>query len=372
MYGLSQEHFAVNPKTEYKVFFAREEEFHRFHNDLIGTMDSGRVPRYVVYGLFGVGKTHFLLHLSYEIRDKAEPVYIETPSIHRRTSFLEFHRAIVSALGRRTTIDLLTQGLKKPSKALELGLSEDTIYVLSNALKEKQHFLLWKFLTGEKLKAAEADRIEAVRPQLSIEEAVDILNALAILHERTNRKPLLLLVDEFETTRHLGGDAKTAFTEAMRSLVDEASRVAVVFALTARSLAEIPSVIEDEPVRRRIGITNFIEFRPYEEDLLRKFMKQVIEYRRAPKFNIKNALASLQANETVDAESYPFSQEALKEIVSSVVLFYEQNRIEAVRPKEALDMMDKSLRLAISRKLPFIGKDTIISVREETVEALKL
>ncbi len=372
MYGLRYEYFTINPKKEFQVFFAREEEFARFYRDLVGMLDSRRVPRYVVFGLFGVGKTHFLLHLGHEIADRADAVYVETPSSHRRTSFVEFYRSIISALGRNTILSLLEEGMRNPEAAKEFGLSEDLAYVINNAVKEKKFYILWKFLSGEKLKPAEAEALQAVRPGLSAEEAVTLLNTVAIIHERTKGKPLLLLVDEFENTMNIGGDARTAFTEAMRSLVDEGSRVGVVFALTSRALAEMPSAIYDEPVRRRIGITNYIPFQEYKEDELEKFMHQTISYRRESEFDIKGALANLKTSETIEFDTYPFSREALREIVNSVVLFREQGKVEALRPKEALEMMDKGLRVAIATKLPFIGRETILAVREEVVEALRL
>jgi len=372
MYGLKHEYFMINPKKEFQVFFARQEEFQRFYEDLLATMDMGRVPRYVLCGAFGVGKTHFLQHLKYKISDRADGIYVATPPCHRRSSFIEFYREVVSTMGRMTVTGLLREGLKSRARTKEMELSEDLAYVIDNALKEKKSFLLWKFLSGEKIKSAEADRLEAVRPQLFAEDAVAILNAIAIQHEKINKRPLLLLVDEFETTMNLGGDAKVEFTEALRSLVDEGSRVGIVFALTARSLAEMPDPLDTEPVRRRIGITNFIEFDEYKDEELERFMRQVIQYRRDSKFDVKKLLGSLQTKETVDVETFPFSGEALKEIANSVVLFKEQNKIEAVRPKEALEIMDRALRVATLRKLPFINKDIILAVRDEVVEALKV
>src|SRR5207249_1117199 len=172
IYGLKQEHFAINPKEEFHIFFAREDEFDRFLEDLTATLDSGRIPRYVVFGLFGVGKTHFLLHLKHMISDKTEAVYLETPSAHRRTSFLDFYRTVISALGRGNVIDLLTSGMKKHARLRELGLGEDIAHVVSKAVKDGEQFILWRYLSGEKLKSTEADKLEAVRPALSSEDAV--------------------------------------------------------------------------------------------------------------------------------------------------------------------------------------------------------
>jgi len=371
MYGLRQEYFSINPKKEFQVFLARGEEFQKFYEDLVATMNVERIPHYVLYGSFGVGKTHFLLHLKYRIAERADGVYVATPSCHRRTSFVEFYRAVVSAIGRTTVTDLLARAVKNRAKLSELGLSEDLAYVIDKAMKSKASFLLWKFISGEKLKAAEAEKLETVRPQLSAEDAVSILNTIAIQYRKINKKPLLLLVDEFETTINLGGDAKVEFTEALRSIVDEGSSIGVVFALTARAIAEIPEPLELDQVKRRIGVTNYVEFDEYKDEELEKFMREVIHYRHDPTFDTQKALGTLQTKETVDVDTFPFSREALKEIVSSVVLFKEQRVIEAVRPRDALDMMDKALRLAIVKKIPFIGKDLILAVRDEILETFK-
>jgi Cdc6-like AAA superfamily ATPase len=373
MYGLTLPYFSTSPKTDRQVFFARNEEFRRFFEDMTGTIESGRTPRYVVFGLYGIGKTHFLYHLQYEIsRTKvADAVYVETPSCHKRTSFVDFYRAIVTTLGKDLVIQNLADGLANRKK-IDLGLSEDLAVIVENALKKKQGFLLRKWLNGEKLKASEAELLEAVYTQLTDQDAVTILNALAIIHEHANGRPLIILVDEFENTLHIAGDARVSFTEAMRSLVDDTSRMGVVFALTSRGLAEMPDSLYRDTVRRRIGLTNFIAFKPYDENELERFIHEAIGYRRDPKFNMRNALATLESGETSSPETYPFTIEAVKEIVASVILFAEQDKIETIRPKEALEIMDKALRVTSSEKSTLIGKDIILQVRNEVVEALRL
>ena len=372
MFGLTAEHYSINPKEEYDVFLVRQKEFQEFYQDLLGTLNSGKVPKYVVYGSFGIGKTHFLYHLKKLVSDVSEPIYLQTPPSHRRTSFTEFYGAVLSEIGRTRVMDVLGKGAAKPGKLRKLGMSEDLALVVENAIKNDKTFLLWKFLSGIRLKSSEADDLETIHTELAPDDAVAILNALGALNEEAGGKPLLLLVDEFESTSNIGGDARVVFTEAVRSLVDESSRVGVVFAVTARALAEMPGPIDYEPVRRRIGLTNYIQFKDYNENELEEFVYEAIQYRRDKKFDIKGALAGLKTNETVDSQSYPFSKEAVKEIVSSVALFAANNKIEAARPKELLELMDKGMRVALLNKKPFVSKDIIRKVSDEVVEGLSL
>jgi len=375
-YGLKIDHFLINPKKEYQVFFVREEAFDNFLKDLNSTSDSGRVPRYVVFGLFAVGKTQFLLHLKYKLASKALCIYVESPSCHRRTRFVEFYRSMIMALGRQVVIDRLAKGLdfiqQNQKESAEIGLSQELAAVISTALANKQQFTLWQWLTGQKLSATDAASIGTVTREISDEDAVAVLNAMAILSMIFDKKPMIFLMDEFESTYHLGGDARTLFSEAIRSLVDEGSQVGVIFALTARSMAEVPPVLDYDPVKRRIGLTNYVRFSEYSEDELERFIKQVISYRRDEHFNAKEAVSSLKSSETNDERTYPFSREAIEEIVKSVVHFAEEGQIDCVRPKEALEIMDKALRLAIEKKMPSINKDVILTVRGQVVEALKI
>jgi Cdc6-like AAA superfamily ATPase len=376
VYGLKLEYFVINPKTEYQVFFVRDEEFRRFLGDLNATIDSGRIPHYVIFGWFGLGKTQSLLHLRHELNSKADSVYVVTPSCHRRTRFVEFYRSIVNAMGRQTVIDMLTKGInlvqQNRKQISEIGLSEELTNVVSKAVDTKQQFLLWRFIVGQKLSASEAAGLEAVKRELSDEDAAVILEALAVLNLEFNKRPLLLLIDEFEHAAEITGDAKNTFTEAIRTMVDEGSHVGVVFALTGRSMGEFPSSVADDSVRRRIGITNYISFKEYTEVELEQFITQVISYRRDKQFDVKKAVSSIHIPETVTEATYPFTREAIDEIVRSVVLFKEQGKIDAVRPKEALEIMDKGLRMAIDKKSPAIEKDFILSVRDQVVEALSL
>jgi len=372
MYGMKEEHYAINPRTEHAAFFVRQSEFKRFYDDLLGTLASGRVPRYVIFGSFGVGKTHFLYHLKSRLSEKAEAIYLQTPPSHRRTSFIEFYSTIISEIGRSQITALLAQALKKPERMKELGLNEDLIHVIATASSNGEDFLLWKFLSGIKLKASEADKIEALRPELTADDAVALLNTLSAMQKESGGKPIVLLIDEFENTGHIGGDAKIIFTEAVRAMVDEASKVGVIFALTARSTAEMPAPVIDEPVKRRIGLTNYLQIRDYDEAELSELAHNVIDYRRDPKFDVKKAVTAVKADEKVTAGSYPFSEEAIQQVVSSVIVFAEQGRIDAKRPKEVLEIMDRALREAVKKEAGFIGAKTVEEVREDVVEAMPL
>jgi len=124
---MKRDYFLINPKKEYDVFFVREKEFDQFIGDVRATITSGRAPRYVVFGFYGVGKTQFLLHLKARLVE-AECIYVEMPSCHRRSRFVDFYRTIVMSLGKRRVIDTLSKGINYVNQGGKthsmIGLSE--------------------------------------------------------------------------------------------------------------------------------------------------------------------------------------------------------------------------------------------------------
>jgi len=87
---------------------------------------------------------------------------------------------------------------------------------------------------------------------------------------------------------------------------------------------------------------------------------------------VKKVIAAVKTDEKVTPESYPFSEEAVQQVVNSVIVFAEQGRIDAKRPKEVLEIMDRALREATNKEAEFISSKTIDKVREDVVEAIPL
>lgn len=381
LFGLEKDYFALNPKTEFKAYFVKEkkEEVDRLVQDIKRTIAVGRYPKLVVYGALGLGKTHFLFHLKYRLQNVARCIYVETPPSHRRTRFTDLHGVIMREIGRSYVMDILERAVAK-AKAAKVSLSRftkiggDICDVIQSAIEQEKYYVLWRYLSGEKLRSAEARDIEAVRSQLSEDEAVTVLNTLAYLLKNTeeDKRPMLLLVDEIENTRLIGGDSATLFVEANRSLTDESSNVGIIFAATVRAVAELPRTITEKSVASRIGYTNFIQFKDYSEETLREFITDVINYRRQKAADIGALLKEAQRNtsEQLNEAFYPFTEEAIAEIVSTVSQLYRKGKTDAMGPRETLHIMDACLREASDR--PAITSEIVIDVRDELAAKLEL
>jgi len=118
----------------------------------------------------------------------------------------------------------------------------------------------------------------------------------------------------------------------------------------------VPYTIVDDPVRRRIGLPNFIFYEEYTREELEQLIHQLLEFRREEGFKPEQHLKSIkeEASETLNASTYPFTKEAVKLAIDKVFELRESGKIDSIRPKEALDLLDYALSLGVQDKMPVL------------------
>ena len=177
MYGLKADYFTLNPKTESTVYFVRKAEADEFIDYMRMTIKSGRVPKAVVFGAFGLGKTHFLHYVMHNLQDVTRAIYIETPPFHRRSRFTDLYGAIMRKMGGRYVLDLFEYAVKvatSKGQTLDtyLNLDPDMAFTIQRSIKSKDQHTLWRYLAGEKLRSAEVRAISAMGNQVNEDEAI--------------------------------------------------------------------------------------------------------------------------------------------------------------------------------------------------------
>jgi len=180
-------------------------------------------------------------------------------------------------------------------------------------------------------------------------------------------KKLVIFMDELENTANIFGDSRVMFTEAIRGLVDESSYVGMVFVVSARSLEGIPIALTDEPVKRRIGISNYLSFKEYEKEELDGLIREIIAYRRNSEININEMIDTLSEEDIqkTSTDIYPFTNKSIDKIIETVYILRREGLIDGIRPKEALSIMDDAVAYAIHNELNMIDEDDIEIVAEK-------
>src|SRR5437870_5987026 len=104
-FGLKEEHkdFSIETDTDAALFFARHELDEHLQAMLRRSFRTSNPPKMVLYGDWGVGKTHTMRHMQYVIEHnedfQATVVFVELPDINSRSTFQVAHAALLDAMG---------------------------------------------------------------------------------------------------------------------------------------------------------------------------------------------------------------------------------------------------------------------------------
>jgi len=368
-YGFSQEYLKPNPMKEPKAFIGpRKKSAEKIVEDIRSIIDSGRPVKMVIYGMFGIGKTHLITNVKEKIRDFVEPYYVECPSQHRRSHFREIEEVMMKKIGKAAFMNNLRKCFEEYQGQTSeivffLDVDADFVEILRKGIIEDEG-LLWRYLLGQKITTAQTITLTAVKQQIDDLDATKIISITAKLFEKYEGKKILFMIDEMEKTNPLMGESMSMYRDSIRALMDISNSASILMISTARELDQF-RLLNDDPIIRRIGLHNFKIFKDYDNDELLELMKDVIKERRKADFSVKEKLKSIETQEKISEDIYPFSEESLKEMIEHVRFLADNNMISGVRPSELLDLMDLSISKAKKKNSQFIGKKIVKEVTDE-------
>jgi len=329
---------AIDPQKDGSIFLGpKKQAVNRIIEDIRQTVKVGRLPKKVVLGVFGIGKTHFIHYAMHQLQDVIYPIYVEVPPTHRRSRFTDVYNVVLRRFGKDQVMDLLVDCLKAKSEVL--SIEPELTRIIAKSLGP-QSFLLWKFLSGSKLTARELEKMDLGHRTIYEDEAVWALNVIGDAILRRKERPLVIFFDEFENTAAIQGDSFSMFTEAVRGMVDESSKIGAVFVASGREVADFPGTITEPPVKRRIGVHNYINFTEYSQDELIQFMEEVLLYKRRQNVDIENIIECSNTTEEINNRTFPFTRKALELITKTIYNLRVEGKIPSLRPSDALDFLN--------------------------------
>src|SRR5436190_18582946 len=104
-FGLKDGHndFSIENDSDAELFFARHELDEKLNAILRRSFRTGNPPKMVLYGDWGVGKTHTMRHVEFVIEHNASfeatVVFVEMPDIVSKATFQVAHASLLDALG---------------------------------------------------------------------------------------------------------------------------------------------------------------------------------------------------------------------------------------------------------------------------------
>jgi hypothetical protein len=322
--------FTIDPISipgDAQYYFGRSDTKTRLEKQLRRSFVSPGVPKMMIYGPFGSGKTHTLLHLKH-ILDTSPPdscrgePYTAYTAVEMRSNSgaTHLHTQIMEALG----MDALVSWVRQMSeKTPDLNDAINTLtrdFNIRAALREiripgDNSFAAWRWLSGQALKSSELNALRITR-NLSEVNTADLAEALVAVGKLAElvEKRLIFLLDELEGLNNVRvGDNANAISQYFRRLAEPGNSTAgfiVAFAANVRD--DVPSIIDRGDIRTRIGESNYVEIDnlPAIADVKRFVGELVGDFTRDACAADAISAFSLNTNRAI----YPFEEAALVQL----------------------------------------------------------
>lgn len=321
-----RESFTIDPRInpeDARFYFGRDEIKAQLKAQIRRAFVEPGVPKMVIYGSYGSGKTQTLYHLQYFLQEeppkslKLKPRMVDVVlEMQSKSNHLDWHLQLMEALGKDVVakwVDALFNKVPNLDQLLEQLMND---YNLTQAVKNIRGggdipLLAWRWLSGNHLTAAELQRLQVTRNlgDVGAGDMVNVLVGLGRLAEQNGDK-LIFLMDEAEQFNNIRNpDALESVHSYLRKMA-EAWNSSVGFIISAYSLTidDMPEMMVRQDVRTRIGAHNYVEIPPLPsvEDV-RKFLNQLlaefIDQKAAEKKIQKEGLG-------IPLETYPLSADA--------------------------------------------------------------
>ncbi|WP_316395209.1 hypothetical protein [Bradyrhizobium sp. 33ap4] len=381
--------FQLEPEQHPEFIFGTRERAQRDH--LLGEIEGASYGdagfKAVVFGDYGRGKTRMCQNLRFEIQRhqlRIFPIYVKCSSF---TSKAPFHSLFREMIMRHSTADmtriateygrLVAAGTARP--LIEIVQSEDIALVMGQGLALLNAEMVrrcMRWLSGEGKVPMEGIG-PAIKPQLSdSSEFGAVMRGLSHMIAAVDRKVVVYFIDEAERFNNItNADAFTVWLVSLRELTEIAG-IGLIFFVGAISRNELPVLLLQEEIMRRIGVVNYIEFLNPSRDELRAFVKELFStcIRKgevpephkliAPQEvldpNIPDELATITQNDEARLDAFPFEPDALDEFIEDVAAGGSANK-----PSEVLKRLLKATQRAIRKDRRTIDRSIVAEINAE-------
>jgi len=308
----------INP-TDAQFYFGRDQLRDRMKRQISRAFIDPQVPKMMIWGAYGSGKTQTLYYLAHELVNstpascKGSPHVVHLGIEVQSKSMADlWHLQMTESLGM-TTVQGWLQTLF--SKCANFDQEVDRLTDDPNiALAFKQlrgggdlAFSAWRWLTGQRLTTKELQEIKVTRNlvDVGVGDMVLALQSIGNLARAVDRC-LIFCVDEMEELRNIrAGDSADSWHQYARKLADNSNfSVGFIISFFAVTLDDAPKMLIRDDVRTRISGANIIELETLSapanvKTFVEEMLAHLIEQTKAEKLIQKEKLPSTM-------KTYPF------------------------------------------------------------------
>jgi len=365
----NRESFMIDPKInpeDARFYFGRHEIKHWIIGQLKRSFVDPGIPKMILYGPYGSGKTQTLFHIEYYLK-KSKPgsckflpktVHLDLEMLSKSTNF-DLHIQLLEAIGKDVVVKWIEQLRNKGNLEIELRkITSDTniISVMINLPAGGDIGLsAWRWICGQTLSTRELEQLRVTR-ELGRLGSGDLVNALIAIGKlaEANGEKIIFLIDEAEQFRNVKtGDASESLHAYLRKLAEPSnSSVGFIIAGFALTLDDMPELVVRPDIRTRLGETNIKEIGnlPAVKDVqifLQELFAELIDQRAA-----ENKIQEEKLGVTLN--TYPFTSSSFDLLCE----FASQDLVKAL-PRNLIKAVNECAIAAWDEKKPVIDDNIV-------------
>lgn len=279
--------------TDAQYYFGRHDTKVRLQKQVRRAFIDPGVPKMMIYGPYGSGKTQTLFYLHHYLQnevqaiDSAKPHLVYIPvEMQERSKSANLHMQLMQALGKETVSGWVRK-LFETSPNLDAALNQLTSDVnVAVALRElrapgEASFAAWRWLTCQGLAAKDLSQL-GLTADLSTSGSKDMAEALVAVGHLAKKvnQVLIFLIDEMESLQNVrAGDAAESIHLYVRNLAEKKnSFVGFLIGFKADVPDDAPEILRRSDVMSRVGNQNFLDVPPLPAvSDVKTFMKELLK-----------------------------------------------------------------------------------------------
>jgi hypothetical protein len=359
----------INP-SDAQYYFGRHDAKQRLEKQVRRAFIDPGVPKIMIYGPYGSGKTQTLFYLYHFLQnevqeiDGAKPHLVYIPvEMQERSKASNLHMQLMQALGKETVSNWVRR-LFEISPDLDAALKQVTSDTnIAGALRELRapgevSFSAWRWLTCQGLAAKDLSQL-GLTADLSTSGSKDMAEALvAVGHLAKNvNENLIFLIDEMESLQNVrAGDAAESIHLYIRNLSEKKnSFVGFLIGFKADVTDDAPEILRRNDVMSRVGNQNFVDIPPLPAvSDVKTFMKELLK-NLTDETMVKARISQEKLN--TKPGTFPFEQTAFEQLAD-----YATQDITRALPRNIINAINECAIQAWDEKKHLIDQTIVDNV----------
>ena len=312
----------VNP-DDARFYFGRHEKNKEIKAQLRRSFVEPGVPKMIIYGSYGSGKTQTLFHLRHYLMNEKPEACRQSPKVvqfdlemRSKSDHHDLHLQLMENLEMETVskwVESLFNKVPNLDAEIRTILRDNNMAEAVRNLRVGGDigFLAWRWLCGQRLNPNDLERLRVTRSlgDLGGGDMVNGLVGIGRLAEKVGEK-VIFFIDEGEQFRNIKtGDSSESLHDYIRKLAEPSnSEIGFIFGYFANTRDEMSEIVVRPDILNRVGANNFIEIPPLPsvqgvKIFLKELLSELIVQKMAEE-KIQNEKLG------VSLETYPFTAEA--------------------------------------------------------------